>query len=69
MFRKEKPAVICTVGDSSAYPGLDLMPYEIRKRWIHFLEPKNIHPDKLVHCYMSASDYPLKYRIKRIAPS
>ena len=57
IFRKERPAVICTVGDiGKGYSGLEMMPHEIRKRWIHVSSPKEIHPDKLVHCYMAASE-------------
>ncbi len=52
LIRKYKPVTICTTGKESDWPALFQLPYEYRKKWVHFENMQKITSQAIEYSYM-----------------
>lgn len=59
LIRKYKPVVLCTTEQQEIWQNLFKLPYEYKKRWIHFNSLAEVKGEQIEYCYLH---YALKNR-------
>jgi hypothetical protein len=54
LIRKYKPVVLCTTEEQNIWSSLFQLPYEYKKKWLHFNSLLDISSEKIEYCYLHA---------------
>ena len=52
LIRKYKPVVFCTTEEQKSWSSLFQLPYEYKKKWVHFISLKDISGEQIEFCYL-----------------
>ncbi len=52
LIRKFKPVVLCTTEDDKIWSSLFQLPYEYKKRWVHFNSLQEVKGEQIEYCYL-----------------